>query len=220
MKIIDVLGKPCPIPVVEARKVLAGDGADGVLVKVDNFVSVQNLEKMAIGEGFFFSYFEHPGDKFDVTIKRQLPWPPARPRSGGGENGEVEQSYEEAPGPADARDKADEPPSRLTVVISHDAFGGGAEALGRILIKGFIYSLSELERAPEFVIFLNAGAFLTSARSNALDDLWKLEERGTKVLTCGTCVNFYGLPVPAVGEITDMYGIAEKMANAGKLLSI
>jgi len=202
MQIIDVWGKPCPIPVIETKKAMAEAGTVEILVKVDNSIAVQNLEKMAIGTGYEFSYFEHPGGHYDVTIKRSM-------------NGK--EAVYLFPG-----EEQQEPPptSDLTVVISRNTMGGGDEELGRILIKGFIYALSELPEIPEFVIFLNSGAYLTSEGSNAADDLKMLEVNGCMVLTCGTCIDFYGLPAPAVGEIADMYGIAEKMVSAKKLINI
>ncbi|MCL2146986.1 MAG: sulfurtransferase-like selenium metabolism protein YedF, partial [Synergistaceae bacterium] len=99
--------------------------------------------------------------------------------------------------------------------------GDGAEELGKILIKGFIYSLTELPAPPEYVIFLNSGAFLTSDGSNTIDDLKKLENKGAKILTCGTCVNFYGLQDKlAIGTITNMYGITEIMVSTGAVINI
>jgi len=98
--------------------------------------------------------------------------------------------------------------------------GGGAEELGKILIKGFLYALSELPEAPGSVIFFNSGARLTSGGANTVEDLKKLEAKGTEILTCGTCVDYYGLPAPAVGGTADMYAIAGKMANAAKVVNI
>ena len=99
--------------------------------------------------------------------------------------------------------------------------GEGAEELGKILIKGFIYSLTELPTPPKFVIFFNSGAYLTSAESNTVDELKKLAEKGTEILTCGTCINYYKLQDKlAVGAITDMYGITERMASAGSIINI
>lgn len=203
MKLIDVLGKPCPIPVIEAKKALAE--VDSVRVKVDNIVAVQNLEKMANGYGYDFSYIEGSQDCYEVTINRNgksVPVPnPVYSKS------ETVQSNAPSGGPL--------------VVISRNTMGDGAEELGKILIKGFIYSLTELRTPPECVIFLNAGAYLTSDTANTIDDLKKLEEKGTKILTCGTCVNYYGLQDKlAVGTITDMYQIAEKMACANNVINI
>ena len=46
-----------------------------------------------------------------------------------------------------------------------------------------------------------------------------LEAEGVEILTCGTCLNFYGLTEKlAVGGVTNMYVIAEKMLNAGNVV--
>jgi selenium metabolism protein YedF len=205
MKIIDVLGKPCPIPVIEAKKALAEQDTDSVLVKVDNIVAVQNLEKMANGYGYGFSYAESAKDVYDVTIHRDGKNPPET------QAGSLES---EAP-------QGGAPSKGLAVVIGRDTMGEGAEELGKILVKGFIYSLTALPAPPKCVIFFNSGARLTSDGANTVEDLRKLEEMGTEVLTCGTCVNYYGLQDKlAVGAITDMYGITERMASAGSVINI
>jgi len=203
--LIDVLGKPCPIPVIEAKKALLEGGAEGVLVRVDNFIAVQNLEKMAKGYGCGFSCAEASDGVYEVRI--------------------IPSGTINATSPPLHGDKHEKPPpdngsGGLTVVIGRDTMGEGAEELGKILIKGFIYALSELPATPDYVIFLNSGAKLTAAGANTIEDLVKLGRKGTKVLTCGTCVNYYGLPAPAVGEIADMYGITEKMANAATVVNI
>ncbi|MDR3166040.1 MAG: sulfurtransferase-like selenium metabolism protein YedF [Synergistaceae bacterium] len=205
MEIIDVLGKPCPIPVIESKKALAKKDTSGVLVKVDNIVAVQNLEKMANGYGYGFSYVENSKDSYDVTISKDEKSPPTPNAAYNGL-------------PVARRDAAHR---GLIVVISRNTMGEGAEELGKILIKGFIYSLTELPVLPECLIFFNSGAYLTSDGSNTIDDLRKMEERGVEIFTCGTCVNYYGLQDKlAVGAITDMYGITEKMASASNIINI
>lgn len=203
MKIIDALGKPCPIPVIEAKKALSEPDADCVLVKVDNVVAVQNLEKMAKGYGYDLSFEEKSKNVFDVTISLAGKNPPPQTYQSAGE-------MQVQCGVAD----------RPVVVISKNTMGEGSEELGRILIKGFIYSLTELPVLPECLLFLNSGAFLTAVGSNALDDLKRLEEKGTQVFTCGTCVNYYGLQTPAVGSIIDMFAITEKMAFGSHVINI
>ena len=205
MKIIDVLGKPCPIPVIEAKKGLAEEGVNGVLIKVDNIMAVQNLEKMANGYGYSFSYTENAKDSYEVIINKDGK---SEPEKKGGND---------APHTFQGNTLS----NRFVVVISKNTMGDGAEELGKILIKGFIYSLTELPAPPEYVIFLNSGAFLTSDGSNTIDDLKKLENKGAKILTCGTCVNFYGLQDKlAIGTITNMYGITEIMVSAGAVINI
>ena len=51
---------------------------------------------------------------------------------------------------------------KFIVVISKNTMGDGSEELGKILIKSFISSLTELPAPPECLIFLNSGAYLTS----------------------------------------------------------
>ena len=195
------MGKACPIPVIEAKKALA-EGAGGVLVKVDNKAAVQNLEKMASGLGYDFSYTENSKSSFEVIIGRQ------------GDAGAAAQHE----GNEISRTPA---ASGTSVMIGTKSMGKGSEELGEILIKGFIYSLTELPIPPEHVIFFNSGAFLTAAGANTIDDLKKLAAKGTKIMTCGTCVNFYGLPEkPAVGEVVNMYEITETISAAAKVLSI
>ena len=203
MEAIDVLGKPCPIPVIEAKKALTKLDADIVLIKVDNFAAVQNLEKMVKGYGFIFGYEEKSANVFEVTINRDGKKLPAH-------NTEISEQKIEC-------NQAEQ----LVVVISRNTMGEGSEALGKILIKGFIYSLTELPIPPAYVFFLNSGAYLTSEDSNTIDDIKRLEGKGTKIFTCGTCVNYFGLQEKlAVGSITNMYGITEKMVSASNVINI
>ena len=47
-----------------------------------------------------------------------------------------------------------------------------------------------------------------------------MEAQGVEILTCGTCLNFYGLAEKlAVGGVTNMYAIVEALANAGKVIN-
>ena len=79
------------------------------------------------------------------------------------------------------------------VAIAADTMGEGAEELGKTLLKAFVFSLTQQEKLPRTILFYNGGAHLT----------------------CGTCLNFYGLTEKLrIGTVTNMYVIAEKMLNA------
>ncbi len=100
-------------------------------------------------------------------------------------------------------------------MLSSDQMGGGNEELGRILMKGFVYALTQLEELPETVLLYNGGARLSVEGSQSLEDLKNLEAQGVEILTCGTCLNYYELSDKLkVGSVTNMYEIAEKMAGA------
>lgn len=100
---------------------------------------------------------------------------------------------------------------KTVVVISADHMGEGDEELGRILIKGFIFALTQQEHLPSTILFYNGGARLTCEDSASLEDLKNLASLGVEILTCGTCLNHYGLTDKlAVGDVTNMYVITEK----------
>ena len=201
MKTLDMHGQPCPIPVVNAKKALAEQNADGVVVLVDNIVAVQNLEKMATGTGCGFSYTEEGASQYKVSITRGDSPVFAQPESA------AAVTRGESRGPV--------------VLITAGSMGRGSDDLGKLLIKGFIFSLSQLEPPPEAVIFLNGGAHLTTAGANTIPDLKTLESRGSFVYTCGTCANFYKLTdALAAGSIVDMMAITKLLASAASIITI
>ena len=202
LKIIDMLGQPCPIPVVNAKRALAERGGDGVIVLVDNEIAVQNLGKMARGYGLEFSYREEGPARYAVTIGGAI-------------------TMDMSVLPEGAKPKPRIASGGWVVIIGADRMGEGSEELGRMLIKSFIYSLTQLAVPPVAVIFLNGGARLTSEGSNAVPDLITLRDGGVEILTCGACVNYYGLKDSlAVGEITDMMTITDRLASAERVVTI
>ncbi len=103
----------------------------------------------------------------------------------------------------------------MTIVFSSDKMGKGSDELGKILMKGYIYTLTESIPYPSTLLFLNSGVKLTIEGSEVIEDLKKLEEQGVEILSCGTCLDFYNLNDKLkVGEVTNMYTIVEKMKNA------
>ena len=60
---------------------------------------------------------------------------------------------------------------------------GGLSCCESVLIKGFIYALSQQDNPPETMLFYNGGAKLTCEGSESLEDLKELKRRGVKILT-------------------------------------
>ena len=109
--------------------------------------------------------------------------------------------------------------SNTIVVISSDRMGNGNDALGKVLIKGFIYAITQLDTLPKKMLFYNGGATLTVEGSDSLEDLKSLEAQGVEILTCGTCLDYYEVKDKlAVGSVTNMYSIVEAMTEAGKII--
>jgi len=103
--------------------------------------------------------------------------------------------------------------------IGSNRMGDGDEALGKTLMKGFLYALSQLPTLPKTILFYNTGAYLTCAGSDSLEDLKFMEAQGVEIRTCGTCLDYYRLKETlAVGSVTNMYAIVETLAAAGKVI--
>jgi selenium metabolism protein YedF len=108
---------------------------------------------------------------------------------------------------------------KTVVVLSSDRMGTGDDKLGQVLMKGFIYALTELEQLPKQIVLYNGGAKLSAKGSDSLEDLKLLESQGVEILTCGTCLNYYNLTEKlGVGTVTNMYTITEILLSAGKVI--
>ncbi|MBQ0065500.1 MAG: sulfurtransferase-like selenium metabolism protein YedF, partial [Firmicutes bacterium] len=109
--------------------------------------------------------------------------------------------------------------SDFIVAIGSNKMGEGDPALGTALMKAFIFALTKQNQFPTTMLFFNSGAYLTCQDSDVLEDLKTLESKGVEIFTCGTCLNFYGLNEKlAIGSVTNMYDIVEKMEKAGKVV--
>ena len=93
----------------------------------------------------------------------------------------------------------------LLLVLDSSCLGDGEPDLGEKLIKAFLSVLLESEEIPARIIFLNSGIFLTTEGSQVLDILKRYEEIGSQILSCGTCLEYYGRKEQLrVGEPTNM----------------
>ena len=199
---VNAIGDACPIPVVKTRKAMETiKGSEVVETLVDNEIAVENLKKMAGQMGYQVKDQKLEEGKYNVQIMVT----------------EAEKTEKIQANICDCRPTA---ASDKVVVIRSNVMGEGDPELGKVLIKGFIYALSQQEELPKTILFYNGGAYLTCEGSASLDDLKELEHRGVKILTCGTCLNFYGLSEKLkVGEVTNMYEIAETMSKASLIVS-
>ena len=115
--------------------------------------------------------------------------------------------------------KEDEKEEKIVVVLSSDKMGEGDDELGKVLIKGFIYAITQLDKLPKSVLLYNGGVKLSTEGSDSIEDLKELEEKGVEILSCGTCLNFYNLQDKLkVGKVTNMYSIVEEMSGATNII--
>ncbi len=195
---VNAMGDNCPIPVIKTKKAMqALDGPETIEVLVDNEIAVQNVTKLGNSSGGKVTSEKLGEKEFKVVIEMQ---------------GAPEAAEEEVSCMPDAK-------GNLVVVVSSDRMGSGNDDLGKVLIKGFIFAVTQLEVLPKTMLFYNGGATLTTEGSASLEDLKSLEAQGVEIMTCGTCLDYYGLKDKlAVGTVTNMYSIVETLAKAGKII--
>lgn len=110
-------------------------------------------------------------------------------------------------------------PANYIVVLKSDGMGHGNDDLGRLLVKGYLNTLRELENKPTAIILYNGGALIASQGSGSEAALRALEEDGVDVIVCGACVDFFAIKETlAAGRISNMYEIAEKIAQTGHVV--
>jgi len=200
--VINAVGDQCPIPVVKTTKALrALNGAATIEVQVDNEIAVQNLTKLANSKNFKSFAEKKEEALYVVTIQA--------------EGAEESQADEQEVCISCIPDKR----VNTVVAIASDRMGHGNDELGKVLMKGFIYAVSQLEELPKTILFYNGGATITTEGSASLEDLKNMEAQGVEILTCGTCLDYYGLKDKlAVGSVTNMYTIVEKLNQADKII--
>ncbi|MCR2044384.1 sulfurtransferase-like selenium metabolism protein YedF [Anaerosalibacter massiliensis] len=194
-KEVDARGEACPKPVIMTKKALDGISDGIVLTIVDNEVAKENVSKLAKSSGYEFKVDKKSDSEFYIEITK----------------GEAEEANVCIPDTF----------KDMTIAISSSTMGNGSEELGKILMKSFIYTLTESIPYPATLVFYNGGVHLTCEGSEVIDDLKKLEEEGVEILSCGTCLDFFEIQDKLkVGGITNMYTILEKLKNPTNTITI
>lgn len=191
--IIDCKGLECPQPVINTKKYFDSIDEGSAVVIVDNETAKNNVIKFAGANGYS-SEVKEENNLYHIEITKA--------------KSEVHK---------DSSSKE----NNLCIIISSSFLGSGDDKLGAVLMKSYLYALSESDNLPKDLIFINGGVKLTSEDSDCLDSIKKIQENGVNILSCGTCLDFYNLKEKlAVGEITNMYTIVEKMNKASNTIKL
>ena len=191
---VNAMGDGCRLPVVKTLKALKQlDGEGTVVTSVDNETAVKNISKMAQEKGCTASVEKVSDAEWHVTVAT---------------SGAVAVADPEQDGAVFCNASAGK--GKLVISVYTDCMG---------LMKAFIFAVTQQEELPATMLFYNGGAKLTVEGSPVLDDLKGLAEQGVEILTCGTCLDHFGIKDQlAVGEVTNMYVIVEKMEQAVRVV--
>ncbi len=198
MKQLDYRQFQCPHPVVETRKeILANPGLTFQVLVADQ-VSCENIGRLATSLNYRLD--QQPAEQgYLLTLT------PAA--------GATTETAEPTPAPSAA--------GQAVVFISSDRMGDGDPELGKILLKNYLITLTELDQLPATILFVNSGVRLACQGSEVLEALNRLACSGVDIASCGLCLDFYQLKEKlAVGRITNMLEIAEAQLQTGRLVSL
>jgi selenium metabolism protein YedF len=194
MKEIDCRGKACPHPVLMTKQALEGLIEGEVILIVDNVAACENVERFAKSQGCPVT-IEKRGADFHLRLQK-------------GKSGEGRETVSEK------KDRGN-----IVVYLNSRFLGIGDEGLGSILMRSYLKTLLELDTKPNRLILINSGVWLSSEGSDVLETLKVLSERGVEILSCGTCLDFYGLKEKVkVGIVSNMFTIAQTLLEAERVV--
>jgi len=108
-----------------------------------------------------------------------------------------------------------------TFLITAEQLGISDEGPGKNLMNNFIYAIAQLPTVPDAILLVNTGVKLAVEDSDAFEDLKALSERGCSILSCGMCLNYYGLTEKlGVGRISNMQEITGILTAAERAITL
>jgi selenium metabolism protein YedF len=192
METIDCRGLSCPGPVIQTKKALENlKKGEVVAVEVDSEASRENVRRFAQTQGALVDVREAGDGVFRLVIT-----------ASGKETGKTEAA----------------PP---VLLLADNLLGTGDDKLGSILMEGFISSLKEQEKVPDKILLMNAGVKLAVEGSASLEPLRAMIDRGSEIMVCGTCLDFFGLKEKlAVGMVSNMFDIQRTLLEASSVIRL
>lgn len=191
MKILDCRASQCPHPVVETRKELLAEPGAPLKVLVGDETARENVSRLAASQGYLVQVGPAEGGyALELTPGEQIGKAATVPATG-----------------------------KTVLFVASDAMGSGSDELGRLLMKNFLFTLTELDPAPDAILFVNAGVKLAAEGSEVLEALEKLACLGADIASCGLCLDYYHLKEQLkFGRVTNMLEIAETLRQAGRTI--
>jgi selenium metabolism protein YedF len=193
---IDARSKPCPKPVMMTREALEKEGLP-LEVIVDSGTALQNVRRFLESRKLSVSVVEEGGTATLICSR--------------------EGSTSESPAESDAREK----PEDLVLVICSPFLGQPDKSLGDVLMKSFLDTMAGMSSPPSAIALMNGGVMLAMPDNSASESLRAMEEKGCRVLVCGTCTKHFGITGSiSTGVISNMFEIAEVMTGQARTLVI
>lgn len=200
-KQVDARGMNCPLPVIHTKKALEEIETGAVTTIVDNEVAKENVLKLAKSMDLEANVKQDQGNYYIDIFKESQTGTTVL------ESSVLQHKTEDKEG--------------LIILITKDKLGTGSDELGALLMSSYLYTLTEVLPCPTCIIFLNGAVNLTVEGSESLEHIRTLETKGVEILSCGTCLDYFGLNDKlAVGSVSNMYTIVEKLNKTGNVITL
>ncbi|MBB3187077.1 hypothetical protein [Microbacter margulisiae] len=109
----------------------------------------------------------------------------------------------------------------VVLQLSKTGMGNAPEELEKLLMKNYLKSLLTEEFYPSFITLYADGVKLACEGSEVLPELQQLNEKGSVILICKTCLTFFSLlDKVQVGVIATMNDIVAVQKKTAKVLTI
>ncbi len=221
--ILDCRGLDCPEPLLKTRDRVDQTAPRSLTVVVSNTAAAENVTRFLQARGYDVARAQNGEEwRLEAMLREGAPAaasgtgthaPAASGSSGSTPHGSTKDAAAKTV-PAGEKNKT-------LVLVFSDVVGSGSDELGGKLMVNFIRTLPELGDSLWRVIFLNGGVRLSITGSPVLETLQTLEQQGVSILSCGSCLEFYGLREQmAVGEMTNMLDVVTSMQVADKVLRV
>lgn len=208
MNTIDARKLNCPQPLILSKNALEA-GENEIIVLVDNDTPKLNILKYCNKMGYNAEATQKE-DHIEIKINKTT-----------SNMSQSNLDSKEMNNTSEVQITLQEDDKKKVYFIGTNLLGSGSEDLGKLLMKGFLYTITQVKPYPEAMIFLNSGVKLTCENSDSIDDLSKLSQAGTKIVSCGTCLDFYQLKDKLkVGEVSNMYDIVEIITGSNNVMSV
>jgi len=107
------------------------------------------------------------------------------------------------------------------LIIAREGMGSAPHELQTVLVINFFRTLLKENQIPQTIFFYADGVKLNTHGSVIEDILIELETRGTSIITCTTCLNFYNLlPELASGRKGGMPDLIRLIGTSEKVITL
>jgi selenium metabolism protein YedF len=192
MQTLDCRGQQCPQPVIQVRQHLLTHPDTVLQVLVDDQACMENVSRLAKTLGYRINV-ENTGAMIQLEL---------------------------TPGEKTIS-TVSKTTDRSIIFIGSDQMGQGDLKLGQILMKNFIFTLTESDTTPEAIYFVNNGVKLTIKGSDVIEALEELANRGVDIASCGLCLEYFGAKESlVVGRVSNMLELVNALQRAGNIIRI